>query len=114
MWILFGGIFLAALWLFAAIICFITIIGIPVGIQCLKFSGFVLCPFGRTAIYSPHLGNFLLNILWIILFGWEIATASILVGLGWCITIIGIPFGIQSVKFAQLALMPFGAEIVQT
>ena len=52
------------------------------------------------------------NVMWILLFGREIAVASLLVGLTWCATIIGIPFGIQSIKYAQLAIMPFGAEIV--
>lgn len=112
MWFLFGGALLALLWFLAAIICFITIVGIPIGIQCLKFSSFVLHPFGRTAVYSGQFGHFLLNVLWILLFGWELAVASLLVGLIWCVTILGIPFGIQSIKFAQLAIMPFGTEII--
>ena len=112
LWILFGGAFLALLWFLAAIICFISIIGIPIGLQCLKFASFVLYPFGRVAEYSGKMGHFLLNVLWILLFGWELALASVTVGLIWCVTIVGIPFGIQSIKFAQLAIMPFGTEIV--
>ena len=112
LWILFGGAFLALLWFIAAIICFISIIGIPIGLQCLKFASFVLYPFGRVAEYSGKMGHFLLNVLWILLFGWELALASVTVGLIWCVTIVGIPFGIQSIKFAQLAIMPFGTEIV--
>ena len=112
LWILFGGAFLSLLWFLAAILCFVTIIGIPVGIQCLKFASFVLYPFGRVAEYSGKMGHFLLNVLWILLFGWELAIASLIVGVFWCVTIVGIPFGIQSIKFAQLAIMPFGAEIV--
>ena len=112
LWILFGGAFLSLLWFFVAILCFVTIIGIPIGIQCLKFASFVLCPFGRVVEYSEKMCHFLLNVLWILLFGWELAVASLTVGLIWCVTIVGIPFGIQSIKFAQLAIMPFGAEIV--
>lgn len=112
LWILLGGALLALLWFLAAIICFVTIIGIPIGIQCLKFASFVLYPFGRVAEYGRGAGHFLLNILWILLFGWELAIASVIVGLIWCITIIGIPFGVQSIKFAQLAIMPFGTTIV--
>lgn len=112
LWILFGGAILALLWFLAAIICFVTIIGIPIGIQCLKFASFVLYPFGRAAEYGGSVGHFLLNVLWILLFGWELAIASVIVGLIWCITIIGIPFGVQSIKFAQLAIMPFGTTIV--
>ncbi len=52
------------------------------------------------------------NILWIILGGLAIAIGWALVGLILCISIIGIPFGLQAFKMAKLALWPFGAEIV--
>lgn len=113
MWFIFGGGIIALLWFVAALICFVTIIGIPVGIQCMKFAGFVLYPFGRSVQYSDKIGHFLVNLLWISLLGWEIAIVSFFIGLIWCITIVGIPFGIQSIKFAQLAIMPFGAEVVK-
>ncbi len=113
MWFIFGGGILALLWFVAGLICFITLIGIPLGIQCMKFAGFVLYPFGRCVEYSSKMGHFLLNILWIMLCGWELAIISFVVGIIWCVTIIGIPFGIQSIKFAQLAIMPFGAEVVK-
>lgn len=98
----------------ASLLCFASIIGIPFGIQCLKFAGFVLYPFGRSIEYSSKMGHFFLNILWIMLCGWEIAIASFCIGLIWCATVVGIPFGVQSIKFAQLAIMPFGAEVVKT
>ena len=106
LWFLLGGGIISLLWFVAALLCFVTIIGVPLGIQCLKFAGFVLYPFGRSIEYSS-------NILWIMLCGWEIAIVSFSIGLIWCITIIGIPFGVQSIKFAQLAIMPFGAEVVK-
>ena len=112
LWMLFGGVLLALLLFIVAIICFITIIGITVGAQCVKFARFVLCPFGKTVEYSGKLRHFLLNTLWLLLLGRELTVASLVVGLVWCITIVGIPFGIQSIKFAQLAIMPFGTEIV--
>lgn len=74
----------------------------------------VLYPFGRNIEYSGKMGHFFLNILWIMLCGWEIAIASFCIGLIWCATVVGIPFGVQSIKFAQLAIMPFGAEVVKT
>lgn len=113
LWFLFGGGIISFLWFVAAILCFITIIGIPFGIQCLKFAGFILYPFGRTIVYSSNMGHFLVNILWILICGWEIAITSFVIGLIWCITIVGIPFGVQSIKFAQLAIMPFGAQVVK-
>jgi len=112
MWFLFGGGIMALLWFLAAVLCFVTVIGIPLGIQCIKFAGFVLHPFGRRVEYSSHVGHSLLNLLWLLFCGFTIAIVSCIIGLLWCITIVGIPFGVQSFKFAQLAMMPFGAEIV--
>ena len=100
-WFLLGGGIISLLWFIAALLCFITIISIPLGIQSLKFAGFVLYPFGRNIGYSNKMGHFLVNILWIMLCGWEIAIVSFCIGLIWCITIIGIPFGVQSIKFIR-------------
>ncbi|MCB9707027.1 MAG: YccF domain-containing protein [Myxococcales bacterium] len=53
----------------------------------------------------------LLNVLWIIFGGLVIALEYMVAGLVLCLTIIGIPFGIQCFKLAGLALWPFGREI---
>lgn len=111
-WLLFGGIVAAIVWFLAGLILCVTIIGIPFGVQCFKISGFVLWPFGK----EIELGNFgagglLLNILWLIFFGWEFAIAHLIIGLIFCMTIIGIPFGLQHFKLAKLRLIPFGAKI---
>ncbi len=112
LWLLFGGIILAIGWTLSGIVCCITIIGIPLGLQCFKFASFVLWPFGKKIMYNTSGVNFLVNLFWIVFFGWELALTSIIIGIVYCITLIGIPFGIQSMKFAQLAFMPFGARIV--
>ena len=52
------------------------------------------------------------NILWIILGGLIIAIGWALIGLVLCVTIIGIPLGLQAFKMAGLTLTPFGADIV--
>ena len=52
------------------------------------------------------------NILWIILSGVPLAVEHLTMGLILCVTIVGIPFGKQHFKLAKLALMPFGAEVV--
>ena len=109
-WLIFGGAFLCILWCIAGLICFCTIILIPVGYQCFKYAGFVLWPFGKKINYRSSTVSSFFNIIWIILLGWELAIASLIIGLIWCITIIGIPFGIQFIKFAQLALFPFGSK----
>lgn len=113
LWFLLRGGIISLLWFVAALLCFVTIIGVPLGIQCSKFAGFVLYPFGRSIEYSRKMGHFLVNILWIMLCGWEIAIVSFSIGLIWCITIIGIPFGVQSIKLSQLSNMPVGAEVVK-
>lgn len=111
-WILFGGLLAALGWFFAGILCCITVVGIPFGFQCFKIGGLVLMPFGRN-VSSGHFGamGLLGNILWIIFLGWELAIGHLIIGLLFCITIIGIPFGLQHFKLAQLALVPFGARI---
>ena len=113
LWFLLGGFVVGLGWILAGIVYCITIIGIPIGVQCFKFAGLVMCPFGKEILYSSvRVGKTLANILWILLFGWHLALSSAVLGIAFCITIIGIPFGKQYFKIAQLALMPFGAEIV--
>lgn len=112
LWVLFGGGILAVLWAIVGLFCCCTIIGIPTGIQCFKFTSLVIWPFGRNVIFANCTTSFLLNVLWILVFGWKLAVISCVLGLIWCITIVGIPFGTQCFKFARLALMPFGAHIV--
>lgn len=111
-WLLFGGIIGAIAWFFAGLVLCITIIGIPFGVQCFKIASFVLWPFGR----EIELGNFgagglIFNIIWLIVFGWEFAIGHLIIAGIFCITIIGIPFGLQHLKLAQLGLIPFGARI---
>lgn len=52
-----------------------------------------------------------MNIIWLILSGIPLALEHLAFGLVLCVTIIGIPFGMQHFKLAKLALMPFGAEV---
>jgi uncharacterized membrane protein YccF (DUF307 family) len=111
-WLLFGGLIASITWAIAGLILCVTVIGIPFGIQCFKIAAFVLWPFGKE-IELGHFGagGLLLNIIWLIFFGWGFAIAHLLIGVIFCLTIIGIPFGLQHFKFAQLALIPFGAKI---
>ena len=112
LWIILGGIISAFLWAIAGLLLCVTIIGIPFGIQCLKIAGFVLWPFGREV--AP--GGFgvmgaIGNIIWILVCGIELCLIHLAFGLFLCITIVGIPFGLQHFKMAKLALIPFGAQI---
>ena len=112
LWIIFGGLFSAIGWFLAGIVCYISIIGIPVGKQCFKFAKMVLSPFGKVIDYgNMGSGSIVLNVIWVLLCGLELALSSVVMGIACCVTIVGIPFGIQHFKFAMLALTPFGARI---
>ena len=110
-WIIMGGFFISAAWFLLGVLLCITVVGIPFGIQCMKFARLNLAPFGKDV--RPHFSSHIIvNTVWVILFGWEMALAYVAAGVASCITIIGIPFGLQAFKFAVLALFPFGADII--
>lgn len=112
LWFLFGGLIMGLSWLIVGMLWCITIVGIPVGVQCFKFASLSFCPFGKEIVYGGGAGSTLLNLLWLFFGGLEIAAVSAGVGLILCITIIGIPFGKQCFKIAKLALLPFGASVL--
>ena len=109
-WFLLIGLWTAIGYAFGGLICYITIIGIPLGKQLFKLAELVLLPFGKKALINPS-KHFIANIIWAILFGWEMFLGYVFAGLFFCITIIGIPFGKQCFKLAQVAFLPFGAKI---
>lgn len=112
LWFLFGGLESALGWVIAGLLWCVTIIGIPIGIQCFKFAGLALWPFGKEIEYGGGAMSLIANILWLIFSGIPMAIGNLVVGLLWCITIIGIPFGRQFFKLARLSLLPFGAKVV--
>jgi uncharacterized membrane protein YccF (DUF307 family) len=117
LWLVLAGIWLAIGYVVAGLLLCITIIGIPFGWQSFKLAGYALWPFGRTLVPSQtrHKGlSVVANILWFILAGWWLALVHLLAGALLCLTIIGIPLGIASIKMAGAALVPFGKEIVST
>ena len=112
-WFLFGGVFNALGWFFIGCLWSITIVGIPIGKQCFKMAKLQLAPFGKEIVNKNDSSvNLLLNILWIIFGGLELFIANLISAFFLCITIVGIPFAIQSLKLAKLSLMPFGKEII--
>lgn len=111
-WILLGGILTAIGWALAGVVFYITIVGIPLGRQAFKMASLTLAPFGKTIIYGGGAPSTIANIVWVVLIGiWE-ALAYLAAGCLFCITIVGIPFGIQLFKMAKLSLLPFGAQVV--
>ena len=112
LWIIFGGLLSALGWVITGCIWCITIIGIPVGLQCFKLSSISLNPFGKEVRHDDAGAvSFLLNVLWFIFGGSELTLSNFILGVLLCITIVGIPFGKQFFKIAGLALHPFGAEV---
>ena len=116
LWFVLAGIWLAMGYAIGGLVMCITIIGIPFGIQSFKLAGRALWPFGRTAAMTGSGGplEIVFNLIWLVLFGWGIFLAHLIAGALLCITIIGIPFGIQAFKLSTLALWPFGRVIVRT
>lgn len=114
-WLLFGGLIIAILYLIGSIILMITIVGIPFGIQTLKMASLSLWPFGRdTRVHDRASGclYIIMNIIWLLCGGLWIALTHAIFGLLLCISIIGIPFGLQHFKLTSVALNPFGRDIV--
>ena len=111
LWIVFGGFLSALGWILAGCLWCVSIIGIPVGLQCFKLASISLNPFGKEIRYEGEAVSFLLNVVWFLVSGWLLSLGNFLLGLILCITIIGIPFGKQCFKIAKLSLRPFGAVV---
>jgi uncharacterized membrane protein YccF (DUF307 family) len=112
-WLIFGGFIVVIGYLLGGILLCITIIGIPFGIQCFKLAGLALAPFGREIREKePPSGALavIMNIIWIILPGLELAVFHLIMALLFAITIIGLPLASQHLKMTRLALLPFGFE----
>lgn len=109
-WIILGGLVSAVSYLLLGVVWCITLIGIPFGLQAFKFAGLVLAPFGKNV--SSDFGKHpIANVIWLIFGGFAVALSHFIVGIVFCVTIIGIPFGLQSFKLGKLACCPFGATI---
>ena len=111
LWLIFGGLLSSLAYLLGGLLLCCTIIGIPFGLQSFRMSGSVLAPFGKSIVTVPGESGFIrliFNILWMLLFGWEIAMVHLAAAVICGITIIGIPFAIQHIKLIPIALLPFG------
>ena len=90
-WFLFGGLWMGLGWVLA---------------------GLAFFPFGKEVVYGGGLGSFFLNLLWLAVSGLPLAFQAIATGCVFCVTIVGIPFGMQCFKLAKLSLMPFATSVV--
>lgn len=115
LWIVLGGFIIFIFYLIGSLVLMITIVGIPFGIQTLKMANLALFPFGREAVQTERSGgclHIIMNVIWILVAGVEIAITHLILALLFAITIVGIPFAIQHLKMAYLGLVPFGMDIV--
>ena len=97
-------------------------VGIPWGRACFVIGNFTFFPFGREAIsrkeltHEEDLGTGTLgllgNIVWFVLAGVWLAIGHVVSAVACFVTIIGIPFAIQHLKLAGIALAPVGKTIV--
>lgn len=111
LWIIFGGSEGALAWFLYGCLWSITIVGLPIGKQCFKYALLTLFPFGKEVEYGGGNLSLIANIIWMIVTGIPMAAAHLIMGCLLCITVIGVPFGLQHFKLAKLALMPFGTKV---
>ncbi|MDA8020455.1 MAG: YccF domain-containing protein [Thermoanaerobaculia bacterium] len=115
-WFIFGGFLSGAIYILGGLAMCFTIIGIPFGLQQIKLGIATFAPFGKKVVEGPGADgcvNIVLNVIWIILFGWEIVLAHLVFGVALCILIVTIPFGLQHIKLIPLSLLPFGRKLVR-
>ncbi|MEV7770695.1 YccF domain-containing protein [Kitasatospora sp. NPDC086791] len=115
-WLIFCGIWMALAYVVAGIICCLLVITIPFGIASFRLAGFILWPFGRTAVERPDAGaaSCVGNVIWLVFAGWWLALAHLLTSIPLFLSIIGIPFGWANLKMIPVSLTPLGREIVPT
>ena len=113
-WMVLGGFIISLYYALVGIVFCLTIIGIPFGMQLFKMAGLALWPFGHDVKPGSNDGgclSLIMNVIWILLGGIEIALTHVGLGIFFCMTIVGIPFGLQHFKMVILALVPFGKQI---
>ena len=115
-WLVLQGWLLALAYLLAGVVACLLVVTIPFGIASFRLAAFVVWPFGRTTVRAPGAGiaSAVGNVLWFVVAGWWLALIHLVAGIGFCLTIIGIPFGIASFKLAAVGLFPLGKRVVET
>jgi uncharacterized membrane protein YccF (DUF307 family) len=122
LWFILGGAIMGLAWWAVGLIAFVSIVGIPWARSCFVIGQLMFLPFGRDAISRLDLTGhrdvgtgflgLLGNVVWFVLFGIWLAIGHLICAVVDCLLIVGIPFGIQHLKLAGLALAPVGKSIV--
>ena len=115
-WLVLQGWVLALAYLLAGVVACLFIVTIPFGIASFRLAFFVVFPFWRTTVRDPRAGlaSAVGNVVWFVVAGWWLALIHVISGIGFCLTVIGIPFGIASFKLAAVGLAPLGKRVVET
>lgn len=122
LWFILGGAIMGISWWIVGALAYLSIIGIPWGKACFVIGQFAFMPFGKEAVSRNYINakddigtgalGTLGNVIWFIFAGIWLAIGHLLSALVCFITIIGIPFGIQHLKLAGIAVAPIGKTIV--
>ncbi|KJK20700.1 YccF domain-containing protein [Cupriavidus sp. 2MCAB6] len=122
LWFILGGVFMGLAWWLAGLLAFVSIVGIPWGKACFVIGKFTFFPFGKQAISRRELhqrddiGTGALglagNVIWFVFAGVWLALGHVASAIACFVTIIGIPFAIQHLKLAGIALAPIGQTVV--
>jgi len=113
-WLIFGGFIVGMGHIIGGLLICLTIVGIPFGMQAIKLGRATMTPFGKEIVELDNANSSLrviFNVIWIALFGWEIAVTHLTSALILAITIVGIPFAKQHLKLIPIALLPFGRTL---
>ena len=116
-WLIFGGFFAGIFYIIGGLLLHLTIIGIPFGQKAIRFGTSVMTPFGKDVTKQKGGDSFLamvFNVIWLVLFGWEIAITHLTAGLILGITIIGIPFARKHFQLIPVSLFPFSYTLDKT
>lgn len=124
LWFILGGFLMGLAWWLFGLLALLTIVGIPWARACFVIGQFSFFPFGKEAISRKELHReddigtgalgLLGNILWFVFAGVWLAIGHVVSAVACFVTIIGIPFALQHLKLAGIALAPIGKTIVTT
>ena len=112
-WLIFGGFIAGLGYIIGGALLCLTVVGIPFGLQSIRLGVATFAPFGKdvVSVENPNALKLIFDLIWILLFGWEIAVAHLVSALILAITIIGLPFAKQHLKLIPMALFPFSQDL---
>jgi uncharacterized membrane protein YccF (DUF307 family) len=115
-WLVFGGFVAGVEYIISGLLLCLTIVGIPFGLRSIKLGFAAFGPFGKEVVDAEHQSalKLIFDVVWIVLFGWEIAVTHLVFALLLALTIVGIPFAKQHLKLIPVALFPFNMDLHHT